>query len=247
MIVNDIIEAARRKLGDVRKERWSDEQLILEVALCQNDICSITGFYRKDALIPLLKGQTIYDLPTDCLTLTRAEYQEKLIPIQTRNDIDSGKAIFPCILKDNLQHNKLEIVIDGYDIASYAVSGMYGLVAQVAGADCDLSLQDEYGVVADVSETSVVEEAIHIYYRAVPKMVTSLTDVLVLPDYYFSAFLHYVVGSALQYDNDANNINRGELELQKYNRVLTQIYKSVSKDFTSNMKGKLDTDYRRVI
>ena len=213
MIVNDIIEAARRKLGDVRKERWSDEQLILEVALCQNDICSITGFYRKDSDIILVPNQTIYDLPSDCITLVRAEYCNSLIPIQTRNDIDNGTAVYPCILKDSLQHNKLEIVVDGEVVTP------------------------ELGI----------EEYLHIYYRAIPVMPTELVDELVVPDYYFSAFLHYVVGSALQYDNDANNINRGELELQKYNRVLIQIYKSVSKDFTSNMKGKLDTNYRRVI
>jgi hypothetical protein len=62
---------------------------------------------------------------------------------------------------------------------------------------------------------------------------------------WLQAFLHYVSGMALQDDNDANNIQRGELEGQKYLRILEQLHKVSAKDFTSNMRTKLTTSYRR--
>ena len=208
MTANNVIDAVRRRLGDSFNERWSDEQLLLYVSLCQNDICVFTGFHRVESSIPMVAGQTLYDLPSDCIALTRAEAKGEILPIQTTNDIDNHTVITPCIIKDLLPYNKLEVYNDGSDV------------------DFD---------------------SITIFYKGVPPLLISMTEELLLPDYWLVAFIHYVTGAALQDDNDANNIQRGEMELQKYGRMLDKLYKASAKDFTSNMKNKLDTNYRRVI
>lgn len=251
MTAETIINAVRNRLGDSKKERWDDADLLLYVSLCQNDICMFTNFYRKSAGIIIEADKYIYDLPTDCVVVNRFEYADKLLPVETRNDVDKGQVTYPLILKDNLEFNKIEFKIgDGYDDLTSALVDTFGLVSDYAG------LADEFGIVSEViQETPQPLYEIWLYYTAVPPILTMVddgqgnlslpTDPLIVPDIWFQAFFHFVCAMALQDDNDANNIQRGELEAQKYDRILQRIKTVSSKSFTSNVKSKLVTKYRR--
>ncbi len=245
MTPSNIILAVRDRLGDAKAERWSDETLILYVSMCQTDICMFTHFYRQVAQLNLVEGTLIYDLPTNFLALNRLEYAGQLFPVETRNTIDKQEAKMPCALKDNLQYNQIEIILaEQNDLLIEALNTAYGVVSDAANLD------DVFGVLSDVGDTPVAADTakLMVFYTAVPPMYLSgdLERPLIVPDIWFSAFLHYVCGTALQDDNDSNNIQRGEMELQKYARVLSHIMKVSSKDFTSNMKTKMTTSYRRV-
>ncbi len=247
MIVSDVLSAVRRRLGDARGERWKDEQLILYVAMCQSDICLFTNFHRLEGEIQLLADQLVYDLPDNCVKVTRMEYGCEYFPIESRNEIDNHTAQFPCALKDNLPLQKIEIALgDGCTTLTSALEGVYGVMAE--GDDCELD--NVHGVVVDAdctidSPCISALDILKVYYIGVPEMVTQTTDELLLPDMWMAAFIHYVGGMALQDDNDANNIQRGEMDLQKYQRVLANIQAIASKDFTTSVKSKLDTKYRR--
>lgn len=242
-----VIDAVRRRLGDIKKERWSDETLLLYVSLCQNDICMFTNFYRKSAVIELLSETYVYDLPTDCMAVNRFEYAGKLLPVETRNSIDAGTAQYPLILKDNLPYNQMEFNIGpDYRTLTEALESMFGVTIDAEG------LLDLFGVVSDVTTGEEYSLGyVTLYYTATPALLAMVdsdlpTDALLLPDIWFQAFLHFVCAMALQDDNDANNIQRGELEATKYVRVLAHIQKSSAKDFTSNIRTKLSTGIRRV-
>jgi len=256
MTAETIINAVRARLGDSVRERWDNETLLLYVSLCQNDICVSTNFNRADTTIPLDSETYIYDLPTDCLVVNRFEYNNQLLPVETRNAIDDNKAVYPLILKDNLAFNKIEFRIgDDYDTLAEALINVYGVVINAN------ELVDTFGVVTDIDDpvgippTQPLDE-LFVYYTAVPALLQmDVTDPenpvlpiedLLLPDIWFQAFFHYVSGMALQDDNDANNIARGEAELGKYSRILAQIHKNSSKDFTSNIKTKLVTKMRSI-
>ena len=244
MIPATIINAVRDRLGDSKQERWSDEALVLYVSMCQLDICMHTHFYRRKEILNLVEGTLIYDLPADFLAVNRLEYLGELFPVESRNTIDKQEAMLPCALKDNLQYNQLEIVLGETDSTlSAALASTFGVVSATEG------LEDAFGVVSDINATAELNTAeLTLYYTAVPPVYNTndLNRPMIVPDIWFSAFLHYVCGSALQDDNDANNIQRGEMELQKYARILGNIMKVSSKDFTSNMKTKMTTSYRRV-
>lgn len=250
MKASQVITAVRNRLGDIREERWSNETLLLYVSLCQNDICTFTHFYRKNYTFPIQDGVTIYQLPTDYLTLNRLEYNGKLLPVETRPNIDSGTAEFPCVLKDNLAFNELEFVIGTqYDTLASALINVYGVVVASTIEDCEL--EDIHGVVTDVvidASPTIPDDTgdVLVYYAAVPPLLNDIEDELLLPDIWLLAFIHYVGGLALQDDNDANNIQRGEGELQKYARMLADIHKKSSKDFTSNIRTKLVTKLRSI-
>ena len=256
MTASDVIQGVRQRLGDTREERWTNDVLLLYTSLCQNDICLHTHYHRKTDYITLVEGQFIYDLPTDCIAINRLEYADRLFPVESRMAIDEGMATFPCALKDNLPYNKIEIVLDPASSNRFlksALEELYGVVTAmdaegISTAECDL--EDDYGVVVDMDspESPTPEHLglLKVYYSAVPPLILDSSADLVLPDTWYAAFLHYVTGSALQDDNDAGNVERGELELQKYNRLLASLFKKSAKDFTSNVRTKLDTPSRRI-
>lgn len=255
MIPATIISAVRERLGDTKNERWDTATLMLYVSLCQNDICMFTQMYRRQSTIQLLDNQYIYELPTDFMVLSRLEYRDKVFPVETRADIDRGEVVFPLALKDNLLYNELEIQIgEGYDDLRTALVNVYGVVVASDTDDIavDCELEDIHGVVVDAEPDSTEPpiqplDQLLVYYVAVPPIlnVGDVTKTLEVPDIWFQAFLHYVCGMALQDDNDANNIQRGELEAQKYTRLLQHIHATSMKDFTGNEGKRLTTTYRR--
>lgn len=252
MTAETVIKAVRDRIGDDRKERWDDTTLLLYVSLCQNDICMFTHFYRRTALITLTTDSLLYDLPTDCIVANRFEYNGLLVPVETRNSIDDGNVEYPLILKDNLAFNQIQFMIESSPDLETSLTSVFGVV----------SLSDElsppHGVTATVYGDEVLVDSgfgnVLVHYTAMPKLLEMAdygegevlpTEDLILPDVWFQAFLHFVCGMALQDDNDANNVQRGELEGSKYLRILSHIQKVSSKDFTSNMKTKLVTRFRR--
>ena len=249
MLVSDVVTAVRKRLGDDVKERWDIDTLVLYTSLCQSDICIHTNYHRKRYIMPLYEGQLIYNLPADCIRVERMEYEGEFFPIETRNSIDRGEAKYPCALKDNLEFGEIEIRLEKYDSTIQSeLENAFGVVSST-----DISVLDnKFGVVSSIDDltnpnpgdTPVVGYII-VYYSAVPPLAVDDTVTLLLPDMWISAFIHFVTGMALQDDNDANNIQRGEFELQKYNRMLEAILKTSAKDFTTNYKSKLETPYRR--
>ncbi len=248
----DVITAVRDRLGDSKRERWSNEALVLYVSMCQADICMHANLYKRSTNISLQAETLIYQLPTDFLALNRLEYTDKLFPVETRNNIDHGDATFPCALKDNLMYNELEIRLgDSYETLTEALTNVYGVVTQ--GTEADAIEGSVYGVVVEADNRGFVPpsqdlDSLLVYYTAVPPLltITDLLKPLIVPDAWFGAFLHFVCGMALQDDNDANNIERGELENAKYSRQLANIMKTMAKDSTSNIRTKLVTKVRRI-
>jgi hypothetical protein len=252
MTPNRIITAVRNRLGDTKEQRWDEETLLLYVSLCQIDICITTDFHRKEYIMPIYENTFLYNLPTDCIRVERLEYECKFFPIESRNTIDSKDAVFPCALKDNLAFGKIEIKLeDTCETLTAAFKDAYGVVSSTTGGECTLA--NAYGVVSSITddinpvppELPAIIGYMKVYYSAVPELIPTIDDTMILPDMWISAFIHYVCGMALQDDNDANNVQRGEMEGAKYLRMLGQIGKAASKDFTSNYKSKLVTKFRR--
>ena len=257
MTPQDIISAVRDRLGDAKEQRWDTTTLLLYVSLCQSDICMFTHLYRREHHITLKEDQFIYDLPTDFMALSRLEYRDKIFPIETRTNVDRGTVEFPCAIKDNLLYNEIEIAIgEGVDSLATALDNAYGVTvdSNTNAVDMGCELEDIHGVVVDVEGDYIPLpnapqplDDILVYYVAVPPIFgpQDLLRPLLVPDIWFQAFLHYVCGMALQDDNDANNIQRGELEAQKYTRVLEHIHAVSMNDFTTNAGDRLATSFRR--
>jgi len=128
-------------------------------------------------------------------------------------------------------------VLTGIDFI--ASQSRFGFVTDVK----EHIISGKFGIVADVASK---EDSILVYYIAVPRQVLFESTKLDIPYIWEEILLHYVVGTALQDDNDANNIQRGEYELAKYQKELDKISDVSSKDFSANASNKYETQYRRV-
>jgi len=106
-----------------------------------------------------------------------------------------------------------------------------------------IKFSGRYGITTDVVHK---DSTIRIFYSAVPSSLSSKDSQLVLSHIWEAAMLRYCVGTALQDDNDANNIARGEGELAKYTQEVLKARELASKDFSPVSKDKMLTRYRRI-
>ena len=147
-------------------------------------------------------------------------------------------------------------VCDTSENKPYLMLGnIYGVVTEVESTDSPdaqkgfITSSEVYEVIGKFGlVTSIVQEDgyMRIFYTAIPAMVTNLAQELVLPDIWEAAMVRYIVGTALQDDNDANNIQRGELELSKYVAEVKKAEDLTSKDFSRGQPDKMTTRFRRV-
>lgn len=83
-----------------------------------------------------------------------------------------------------------------------------------------------------------------VFYIAVPPRPTDITDDLIINDMWKQLAIDYVVGVALQDDNQEANTARGEKMLLKYGRRLEKIRKATAKDYNKDSASR-ETTYRR--
>lgn len=138
-------------------------------------------------------------------------------------------------LEDKLQDRGVTVGIDYEDNIT-----KFGFIS---GLNHGHIVTGQYGLSGNVS---YIKDTFRVFYVAVPARLVSSSAVLVIPDIWEELLLRYVVGTALQDDNDSNNIQRGELELQKYTTKLSTLQDASSKDFSADTSSKNETEYRRV-
>ena len=110
MLVRDVLESARSRLGDIDKTGWTDDRLLSLINAGQRDLCRRSSIYRHKVYMDLTNGIGVYTLPHDCYNITRIELDGKQLPIYSREDITNTKVPqTPCAIKSNLNRSQIEI------------------------------------------------------------------------------------------------------------------------------------------
>ena len=113
----NVVEKARMALGDIEEDRWDTNRLLDLVDEAQKDICLNTHLYRREAYLPLVVGQYMYDLPEDMLIVHRVQSLNEKIPFTTKDTMDGknwswretkGETI-SLVMKDSIPMNQLEV------------------------------------------------------------------------------------------------------------------------------------------
>jgi len=86
--IANILLRARDTLADPLGERWSDDRLLRLVDEGQQDIAKHTKILKGQTDIPLAEGQAVYMLPSDLWLITRAAFNDCLIPLQSHAELD---------------------------------------------------------------------------------------------------------------------------------------------------------------
>jgi hypothetical protein len=113
-----------------------------------------------------------------------------------------------------------------------------GLVSEVSNG----TLSSAFGIITDVSS---IDEVIKVYYEATPMQELQLTSELVIPEIWTDSIIDYVTGYALQDDNDASNVARGEQMINKFTQKALKAREVASKQYSSS-KTQLKTTFRRI-
>ena len=110
MTATKIIEFARYRLGDTDSTGWSDKRLVDLVDAAQKDFCRRSGIHKKVTYIGVTNYKSIYTLPIDSHQITRVEYDNKPVPIYSREDWDNvlGKPAISAI-KSDLNMETIEV------------------------------------------------------------------------------------------------------------------------------------------
>jgi len=87
--VEKILSNARLTLADPRKERWDDDTLIAILNEAQIDFCQQTQMLHKRIDVPIIIGNPYFALPDDCWLLTRALYNNTVLPLVTHQELDT--------------------------------------------------------------------------------------------------------------------------------------------------------------
>jgi hypothetical protein len=113
-----------------------------------------------------------------------------------------------------------------------------GIVSEVSNG----TLSSAFGIITDVA---YIDEVIKVYYEAAPMQELQLTSELVIPEIWTDSIIDYVTGYALQDDNDASNVARGEQMISKFTQKALKAREIASKQYASS-KTQLKTTFRRI-
>ena len=81
-----------------------------------------------------------------------------------------------------------------------------------------------------------------IRYKALPKLLGSLEMAFPMSPTFIEPMVNWIVGTALQDDNDANNAQRAQVFLQRYVRDMEHELKASNTDYSAPSK-KYTTQY----
>lgn len=90
--IESILQKARYSLADPNKERYSDARLLDAVSEGQRDIARQTRLLKDELDIILDLAQPIYKLPSDLWLITRASFDNIIIPLVSYDRMDARNA-----------------------------------------------------------------------------------------------------------------------------------------------------------
>ena len=244
---DDILTTVRKRLGDVSKQRWDDELLEMYFRYAWQDLILITDINKKeveyDLTDNLVNGNNYIKLSIASSRIHRVEviYKDsfsigKEFNIESRKQIELGKAKFPCLVFDNVPDDGLKFYLylgRPEDIKNWDMSVVY----------------QAYNIPMYDNDGNLNHICLKFTYTDFSMPDFTLDDngkrYLNLSKLWERAFVHYIVGMCLMDDNDANNYDRGTREMGNFSKIVPDIYKRVTKDYTSNMYNKFKLPRRR--
>jgi len=127
-------------------------------------------------------------------------------------------------------------VLTAFDTADYTMEdgGSIGTIPKLP-----YRVAGRYGTVTSVLRG---EEYVQVRYKALPKTLNSLETAFPMSPAFIEPMINWIVGTALQDDNDANNTQRAQVFLQRYVRDMEHELAASNTDY-SNASKKYVTHY----
>ena len=257
--LTSIITRARDSLSDHNAERWSDDRLLRLIDEGQKNIAHRTQCLRTRDIIPLIKQQSLYTLPTDLDRILRVLIDKEKISLRSRAFMDEKygftweydttdqlpyEAVFDKTNRQTLTlypiSEELLTKAATFDsdfgvtttITDHESSSDYGLASHLdEPVTEETTYSSDFGIIAEFED---IESAMVFYYSKIPAEITLVTDELEIDPTFDIALKYFVVGICLRDDLDAQNRTLGNEALQFYASELTDGAKDSAADFISS-------------
>lgn len=194
--IDDIFLRVRDTLNDPNADRWSDANLLRNLQDGIKDVALQTHLYKHIKTIPLISGESTFQMPAGTLRLSHVTFRSELLPLVSSGYMEKHYPVDWRTHTVLLPDGELELAI--YDevkrceIATYPrpfgdfiiiyqnVPDEYGLVGALE-FDGALYPQDSYnGVVNEFVDSDMARDIQDSYYG----VVTAVEEVEILTIYY---------------------------------------------------------------
>lgn len=242
----DLLTRVRDVLADPSGERWSDAVLLRLLNDGINDFVTQTKALQETVYIELTIGEPSYDLSGRFISISRIQYQDKVIPLVSRADMDK---------KDLSWRAESGIVTAAiYDTGRPARITLYPVPTY--GDTANIITNSDYGIIVDINYSAEIIDIIEdlgtfdiseyfsVFGVVKPTTILTKEDDFPIDTTWQYIINHYIVGNALRADMDTQNREMGNEELNIYSSKVKEISKDVGRDFTA--AAELTTKYRGI-
>ncbi|AFV51091.1 structural protein [Vibrio phage VPMS1] len=154
--IAEILTRVRDSLADPNKERWTDARLVRLIDEAQKVISRRFELFRGETLVGLTVDDPTYKLPSDVWRITRASFDQRLVPMMTYDEMDKRDSAWmtrtgaklEAIIFNNRSMNEIRVYpLPDEDFLSveYEFETDFGSVDKP-----ELSEGEEFGVVSDI-------------------------------------------------------------------------------------------------
>lgn len=246
MLASDIILRIRDTLSDPNGTRWSDARLLRSINAAQRDIAIKANLIKNKGLLDLSANRTLYDLPNDCMFITRVLFNNDVLPLVSHEEMDSIDSNWETVTGDIITHiiydknNMGQLKVYPVPTVSIPSNGILTVVAN------NTNFSSAFGIITAINNPVDIylDGGLVVYYIAKPTEILLVTDDITINDIWDSAIKYYVCGHLLRDDMDTQNRAFGNEELQLYSIELKSAVGNSSQNYTKSTQHK--TDYRRL-
>lgn len=267
--IERIIKNARMVLADKNADRWTDDDLLSILDEGHKDLCQQSKILTARAEVTLTVDSPFFTLPDDCWQLTRATFDNQVLPFVTYNQLDELSSIAPHCnsIRD---YNSADwqtdvglpeaIVYDRRNMSEgrvYPTPDANALEQATFSSPFGVSTESEDGTVLPVfgfSDSAPGTDPFGLltaysdtpelacYYLQIPADLEELTDDLATPRMFDTALKYYVIGNAFLTDLAEEYQAKGVQQLGFYSRELELAMKTSARDH--QRAGASHTTYR---
>ena len=250
MIASDVISKARLALSDVDGDRWSDTRLLSLLNDALSDVATKSRLFHRRTYLKILDNITHYTIQDIAHKIIRVEFNNRVLPIISHEDIDAGAVIgVPKInaadnWKDDTGIEPTHIIYDKADNTNFTIyprienanfdhivsPEYYGLITGLYYEDLQVVPATNLG---DLSPPDI-KQYLYIYYIAKHAEVTLLADTLDIKDEHKAMLANFVTAAALLDNIDAQNREMSKDYFALYNNSLETLNKNNTTNFTAS-------------
>lgn len=244
--VTQVIDDARRILADISADRYTDADLISLYNQGVLDIVIKSKLLKGKAFVEIESNINTYNMPDEVLKINRVQYLDTNIDVVSHDQMDDIDALWETRTGSKLTHA----------ITNLTDAGTFKIYPRITDTTMDyVTANSPYGIIIDletfddiynlpgIEDLSTIPKYMVVYYTKLPDTVAidTLDTALQLSKAWDNALIHFIAGSSLRNDGDAQNRQFGAEELQIYSSNLDIIVNEETINHTGN--ASITTQY----